>query len=438
MKGKLLGVLLFLPALSVWGWLKPLYNYYNFTFGTRALSLGNAFTAVADDLSAVYWNPAGISRLRLPEFYLSYKSSSQQQDYETQELKYKDFQQTYDSHFQSALHQIDFFAISVPARFWNCNWGFALSYYRLVPYGFKSEENTTLVSTDPEVSSKDTSLKLHGSDGIDVLGFSTAVSISEFFSLGLTLQQFFNTGDMQIDFTSDRLNFSRQFSEKILGRSLIAGLLFQPVEYVDIGFTYHFKLKDNFSASYEFTEFDETGKPIKERADSCLADVETAPQFSIGLQVKPVESLRITGEFSKLYWANQTISNYYDSKEALPFPVKDDFTFAQQDIVNFRLGAEWRIHIKKMFWSLRGGLFSDRQLYVDNHDVPVKVKGYSLGLGVELSDYFTADVAYQRQKADWTENGFFSNSDDALTHFHAHVFQLSLTYRFHRLQAGAN
>ena len=31
------------------------------TFGTRAAGMGGAFVAVADDASAVYWNPAGLA-----------------------------------------------------------------------------------------------------------------------------------------------------------------------------------------------------------------------------------------------------------------------------------------------------------------------------------------------------------------------------------------
>ena len=32
--------------------------------GTRAMGMGGAFTAVADDESAFYWNPAGITQVR--------------------------------------------------------------------------------------------------------------------------------------------------------------------------------------------------------------------------------------------------------------------------------------------------------------------------------------------------------------------------------------
>lgn len=39
-------------------------NYHTFVVGERALGMGGAFTAVADDPSAAYYNPAGIAHLR--------------------------------------------------------------------------------------------------------------------------------------------------------------------------------------------------------------------------------------------------------------------------------------------------------------------------------------------------------------------------------------
>ncbi len=32
-------------------------------FGTRALAMGGAYTAVADDYSGIYWNPAGLGSI---------------------------------------------------------------------------------------------------------------------------------------------------------------------------------------------------------------------------------------------------------------------------------------------------------------------------------------------------------------------------------------
>lgn len=39
--------------------------------GARAISMSGAFTAIADDASAVYWNPAGLAQLTDNQVYLS-------------------------------------------------------------------------------------------------------------------------------------------------------------------------------------------------------------------------------------------------------------------------------------------------------------------------------------------------------------------------------
>ena len=40
--------------------------------GTRAFGMGNAFSSLADDATAVYWNPAGFALLKRSEFLISY------------------------------------------------------------------------------------------------------------------------------------------------------------------------------------------------------------------------------------------------------------------------------------------------------------------------------------------------------------------------------
>ena len=40
--------------------------------GARSIGMGSAFTAVADDPSTLYWNPAGIVNVTKPEFQTFY------------------------------------------------------------------------------------------------------------------------------------------------------------------------------------------------------------------------------------------------------------------------------------------------------------------------------------------------------------------------------
>lgn len=45
-------------------------DFLSIGVGGRALGMGSAFTAVANDVTAGYWNPAGLSRIRFPEIML--------------------------------------------------------------------------------------------------------------------------------------------------------------------------------------------------------------------------------------------------------------------------------------------------------------------------------------------------------------------------------
>ena len=57
-------VLLTLLPVVVWAGETPLFLYR----GLRATSMGNAYEAIADDLSAVHYNPAGLTQIEKVSF----------------------------------------------------------------------------------------------------------------------------------------------------------------------------------------------------------------------------------------------------------------------------------------------------------------------------------------------------------------------------------
>jgi hypothetical protein len=422
-------LLLALPVLAFPQY-KPLYNYYNYAFGAKALAMGNAFVAVADDLTATFWNPAGLAALRDPQLYLSYKASSQTHEYDLQSRVQPVETWLYNYDFKSRLNQIDFFSVSAPIRIMKRPCTFALSYYRYIPYGFKGSAGDVLSTAHDPSHPRTTTVSFTGSEGLDVLAFSAAASPTAFLSLGVTLQQFFGSGSLHQVLEDPLGEFHTQITEKMLGRNAILGLVFSPFRAFRLGFTWHSGLKSHLDSDRLTWEVNAKGQEIDQREESCRARVVLPQQLAVGALLSPARWLELSGEYSILDWQDATIADYYSVGEVLPYPQKDDWPQAQKRAHNLRFGMEARLPLRSWLLHLRGGWSGTRQLYSDVNDRAVRITGIAGGLGCDLSDYLTLEVAFQRQMSDWPEQSFFAKKPPVDTHFRASIFFLTLTYRF--------
>lgn len=411
---------------------KPLYTYYNFSFGARALSMSNAFTAVADDLSAVFWNPAGMAEFKLPEAYVNYRRHKIEYQYDLEQIQTDTASEQYGSNFESSLKNIDFLAVSVPAYFWGMKWNFALSYYKLIPYNMKGtwvENLKTTPSGSDSYTSERTSIDFSGENGISVLGFSAAYHLSDYFSLGLTLQQFLNSGTIGYNVISDTAGeYDLTYTERIEGRSLILGFIFKPVWDVIIGMTYRTKLTNKFHSEYTM----ETTGSASVRDISSDSEVVLPARLSLGVLVRPFKFMRVSADYSIIYWSLGSVSNYYSQADDIEFPVRDNFILSQEDYVNYRMGVEFKIPLNTTILFLRGGFFTEQPLFPDSGSNVIKIKGYSFGIGVDLSSRVTVDLAYMRQKADWMENGTLDPASTVSTHYENKIINMGITFRFGR------
>ncbi|MBI4061406.1 MAG: PorV/PorQ family protein [Elusimicrobia bacterium] len=68
MKALLAAALLLVPAARA----AETASFLDIGVGARAIGMGGAYTALADDASAVYWNPAGLSRVEKRELSVSH------------------------------------------------------------------------------------------------------------------------------------------------------------------------------------------------------------------------------------------------------------------------------------------------------------------------------------------------------------------------------
>jgi len=412
---------------------KPWFIHYNFVYGTKAMSLGNAFTAVADDLTAVFWNPAGLAFERSPQFFFTYQAENQTQEMDPQEANVLGSVRRYDYLFSSQLNQINFFSVSAPAAFWKMKWAFALSYYRYLPYGFKGSAEGTLSFPQEGAMDQVTTVNFKGSEGIDVLAFSVAAAITDYVSLGCTLQQFFGSGSQHKQFLTPELEFHEQYSENLRGRNFIFGLILRPFKFLNLGITYHTGLKNKFESSKLSWEIDSQGADVNQEVEDSLAQVTLPAQFSLGVALRPVKWLNLSFDYSVIQWEKGIVEDYYSYAPVLPFPQKSYFATEQNDVSNLRLGAEITIPLRWFDLCFRGGWSNEKQLFTDGSGQDVKVNGYAAGIAVDFSDTLLLEVAYQRQQADWLERGYFDPNQLISSQFKGNLLKFSLTYRFGRL-----
>jgi hypothetical protein len=409
-----------LPAAQ-YGKIKPLYLYYNFSYGTRSLSLCNAFTAAADDLSAVWHNPAGLAKLKMPEFYFSYRTGKLRFDHNDDAGSLPG---EYNYEFSSTLKNLDFLSIAVPVFFWDIKWNLALSYYRYIPYGFNGGGLGSL-GADPAAG---TEFSVKGTSGIDVLAFTGALDLTEYLSFGITFQRFINAGDIVYDWATPTASYSQSYSEKIDGWNIVLGLSLELHPDFILAVSYHGKLSGTLDVQYDYQ--DPSLPPLPDPAET-QTDVIIPARFAVGLAVRPFRFVRLTFDYSVIQWKKAVIKDYF-GQAGLQFPVKNDFTFSQENNVNFRMGAEFNIPIKKnkTILFIRTGWCSEKQLFAGASGSAVRVKGFSLGAGVDFLSVLKIDLAYMHQNAGWKETAYFDSQYTVDAGLGNNIFSLSLTYGF--------
>ncbi|GAI92127.1 unnamed protein product, partial [marine sediment metagenome] len=146
--------------------------------GARALGMGGAFIAVADDATAASWNPGGLIQLETPE--VSVVGAC--------------FHRTENNTFgtnpeasggQSVSEQsINYLSAAYPFALWGHNMIVSLNYQNL--YDFTREWNFPLVQQSERLStSQNIDYRQEGS--LSALGIAYCIQITPTFSFGLTL-----------------------------------------------------------------------------------------------------------------------------------------------------------------------------------------------------------------------------------------------------------
>lgn len=389
--------------------------------GARALGMGGAFLARADDATAVSWNPAGLSYLGRPEVSIVATRNS--------------FERGPAGTPADRLigRGPDFFAISYPLA----HGAVQLNYQRVFSFA-----GTRHIERSNDVFATE------GAGGFDVLGLGTGWRVGRQVRIGGAFNLWRNgysqrrvrtstlpaprgrgTSEQDIDYDLDSgVNFN-------------VGLMWSPVEDLNLGLVGRTPLttilnlrrfRRDFGPSNSANEFTVNGG---ERSD-ILIDVPGS--FGAGASWRATNALTLSADYTRTFWSKGRIRNFFQVEPTaegeappepnvfgeLPYPTLDDVD--QTDTQQVRVGLEYVILAGPVKIPVRAGFFVDRQYFraagvAGLRGVPPWFRGYTAGTGLSVGPILV-DAAYVLERGDFDDLGVRVHSR------FSRIF-LSFTYR---------
>lgn len=312
------------------------------SIGSRAASMGGAFIGLADDYSAVFWNPAGLAQLkgRTLSFYITDVIPSSTWNWDRQDPYYPDIHaKTETRHYLSGLlafyrpikrDLIAGIGVYVPSDIgtkWN---GYEL-------------KNISLGGIYAEWSSR-----------LRVIAISPVLSyrIDKTLSIGASLNFYYGRLNLK------QVVLSNQYSESSSGYGLgfTAGVLFTPPnEILSIGLTFKTGYKIRFKGEAE--SFFLPGNP----ESNFSREISWPMSVGWGIAAKPSDRLTITTDFQWTNWSiMEVITPNYENADWQglydTYRREFDIELLWDHTLQIRLGCEYQL---KERIALRGGYYYD-------------------------------------------------------------------------------
>jgi long-subunit fatty acid transport protein len=364
--------------------------------GARAMGMGGAFIAVADDATAASWNPAGLIQLEKPELSIVGAFDHRSSSFTSQNHPEIDSTSTDD------IASLNYFSAALPFH-WHKNLVVSANYQRL--YDFNQTFAHDLTLTSPELT-LDRRTSFDQSGFVGALGLAGAIELTPTLSAGLTLNVW-----------SDQLGWNNgwQTRYRTLSSGTMAGLPITNVTTIEEAYEKFRGINFNLGMLWE-THWGTLGAVIKTPFKATLVhhfnfssategEPPAAPidineevslrmplSYGIGWSRRFSDRTTFSLDVTRIHWEQCELT---DSQGNAFSPI-DGRPMSQSDVsptMHVRAGYEYVIPLpaQSLALPLRAGLFYDPEPAQDGHN-----DFYGLALGTGLSrNRFSLDVAYQ-------------------------------------------
>ena len=388
-------------------------------FGARSLALGGAYTALGNDASGMYWNPAGLAGMSNGAIY--FESNSLFYNNETTYIK--------ERKNNPLLRSIEVNGVGIiyPIPTVRGSLVVGVGYNRIISYdglmsfsGFSLRDNDLGFPITVDGIEKyylfsknvQRSERVLSSGGLEQLTFSFGVAISPVSSFGLSISRLSGREDYEFSFSQEDLQntykeFPIDFNQYDLVQSLItktsgwnlrAGFKTSSNEWFQIGMAfslpYTLKVKENHASS-EVLLFD--NGDVSDVTEFGRYDYELVMPIILDLGIAvTADNLALSTSIRYKNWGDTQFNlNNIDhgSDEYLMFEEENEnINFLYRPVLQFRAGAEYLWEFSDTFgmtFRAGGGLLPSPE-----GNSKADQSFLSLGLGIPFYQAMMLDMAY--------------------------------------------
>lgn len=397
--------------------------------GARAIGMGGAYTSVANDISAVFYNPAGLSQIRRIEWNLGISvAQAKERSLLTSKLGQPSLGTATGTATTSAVSS---FGGVLPIPTYRGSLVFAVAYNRVKDFDSDFRVNGYSDSWNGSLQAKSVD-----TGGLDQWSFAGAVDVSPNVSLGASLDYY--KGDHTLDQKSvywretDKYGemYYSGYTDHISALNLHTGMLLHTGNNLRLGLTLKLPIKYTVKTDYFDNWYARNNTPftLAEHVSSSSADTSDTSAGAFSYYVKsPLEmnfglswvfkGITLSGDINYLDWSQATT----DLKEPQYF---------YRNTMNWRIGAETAVPVVNAF--IRAGYASLPDPYTgyiylnDRQKTDVSEKNrrdfLTLGVGFLLDPSMMLDAAFI--------HGFWSSVETPRTDESTRTkFFLTLSYR---------
>ena len=346
--------------------------------GAKAMALGGAFAGLANDPSAIYFNPAGITQLTGTHFMGGATLIVPKSSFRGPSPSITEY--NLDNQY---FNPINFYITHQLTEKFHIGVGV----YN--PYGLGTRWPSDWVGKYMAIETKITTF------------YATAVAAYEVSpKLSLAFGYTFAYGDVTITRDQNLSPFNGNAFVSLTGNGTGAGwtlgVLYKPSKYFSLGASYRSRVHFKFTGDATATAPSQLKGLLP--TGSISAPLTPPDNWTIGIVIKPSEKFLITADFQYVGWDSYnklevTFNDFIDSETGKPLVSSSERNFNDGYIT--RLGTEY---VMSDLLTLRGGIFYDVNPIDDWRLDPTLPDanriGFNAGVGIHLSDNLSLDLGY--------------------------------------------